>query len=135
MYRKHEASKRQITASDDGNHSLVSLPSEIVFDITQFLPKEDARNFLSTCKNIYLEGKYDFDKDCFRIIPVALSFESMDQINEILIKEHSRFIKKFLIRLDKVKYKSWPTDDTSVYCRLRNTLSKGLKKSSTAIPS
>jgi hypothetical protein len=130
MYRKHEASKRQRTASDDGNHSLVSLPYDIISEITQFLPTEDACNFLLTCKKIYDGGKYSFDKDCFRIIPVALSFQSIDKINEILEKKHSCFIEKFLIRLDKVDYKSWPTDDTNLYCRLRNTLSKGLKKSS-----
>jgi hypothetical protein len=109
--------------------NLLSLSTETVSEITQLLPKEDARKFLSSCHQIYSNGKYGFNKECFRIIPIGLSFESIGQIDEVLKKDHSHFIEKILIRLDKVEYESWPKDDTTLIRRLHNTLSQGLEVS------
>jgi len=36
------------------------------------LPIEGARNFLSSCRQIYSNGKHAFDEKCFYVLPVKL---------------------------------------------------------------
>lgn len=57
--------------------SLVSLLIKLFQRIVESLSIEDTRNLLSTCSNLYGNGKYVLDKKCFGILPVNLSKESL----------------------------------------------------------
>jgi len=57
--------------------SLISLPTDTIYDIFQHLPTRDLHNLMQCSKKLYIDGKRDFDKRCFRLLPVSLSKESL----------------------------------------------------------
>src|SRR6266536_5531263 len=82
--------------------SLLSLSPELVCEVIKDLPIEDARNFLSSCRHIYHNGKYAFDKICFRVLPVRLESTSLANANRIINESQCCFLREILIRLDWV---------------------------------
>jgi hypothetical protein len=63
---------------------------------------EDARNFLSSCRQIYGNVKHAFDEKCFHVLPVKLESQSLRTAKDIVKKEQCRFVRKIFIRLDRV---------------------------------
>jgi hypothetical protein len=82
--------------------SLLSLSPEPVCRVIKDLPIEDARNLLSSCRQIHSNGKYAFDEKCFHVFPVKLESQSLRIAKDIIKKEQCRFIRKIFIRLDRV---------------------------------
>jgi hypothetical protein len=56
---------------------LLSLLPELVYRVIKDLLIKDARNFLSSCRQIYSNGKYTFNKKCFYILLVKLESQSL----------------------------------------------------------
>jgi hypothetical protein len=84
---------------------LVSLPIELFQRIVELLSIEDARDLLSTCSNLYNNGKHVLDKKCFGILPVNLSEGSLLQADDILTEEPCHcFLQAVCIRLDQYNF-------------------------------
>jgi hypothetical protein len=84
---------------------LVSLPIELFQRVVELLSIEDARDLLSTCSNLYGNGKHVLDKKCFGVLPVNLSEESLLQAEDILTEEPCRrFLQAVRIRLDQYDF-------------------------------
>lgn len=85
--------------------SLVSLPIELFQGVVELLSIEDARKLLSSCSNLYGNGKHVFDKKCFGVLPVNLSKESLLQAEGILTEERCHhFLRAVRIRLDQYDF-------------------------------
>ena len=82
--------------------SLLSLSPELVCRVIKDLPIEDARNLLSSCRQIQSNGKYAFDEKCFHVLPVKLESQNLRTAKDIIKKEQFRFVRKIFIRLDRV---------------------------------
>jgi hypothetical protein len=89
--------------------SLVSLPNDIFYDISQHLSTTDLHKLMQCSKKLYINGKHDFDKRCFRLLPVSLSKESLQQAEDLLSDEFCEFVEAILIRIDRAHnaYDSW----------------------------
>jgi hypothetical protein len=63
---------------------------------------KDACNLLSSCRQIYSNGKHAFDEKCFHVLPVKLESQSLRTAKDVIKKEQCRFVRKIFIRLDQV---------------------------------
>ncbi len=72
--------------------SLLSLSPKLVYKVIKDLPIEDARNFLSSCHQIYSDSKYAFDKKCFHILLVKLESQSLRTAKDIIKGGECRFV-------------------------------------------
>jgi hypothetical protein len=63
---------------------LVTLTLKIVCHIIRELPIKDGRIFLESCKKLYNNRIYAFDKKCFCAILVCLTEEGLNQARQLL---------------------------------------------------
>jgi hypothetical protein len=105
--------------------SLLSLPSEIVCELIKDLPIEDALNLLKSCRKNYHDGKYAFDKRCFRTLSLSLEPASLAKARRFVEKEQCRFLQEIFIRLDNSNYSLWPD---ALQRRARRNLNRILRK-------
>jgi hypothetical protein len=66
---------------------LLSLLSEIVCKLIKDLPIEDALNLLKSCCKNYYDGKYAFNKRCFRTLLLSLELVSLVKARRFVEKE------------------------------------------------
>ena len=71
---------------------LLSLPSEIVCELIKDLPIEDAFNLIRSYRKNYHDGKYAFDKRCFRTLSLSLEPASLAKARRFVEKEQCRFL-------------------------------------------
>jgi hypothetical protein len=79
-------------------NSLAEFPTEIICDIVKALSLNDARNFLSCGSSVREPGKYAFNENCFRVLPVRLSHDGLLKAEELVRMEQSSFIQKSLLK-------------------------------------
>jgi hypothetical protein len=110
---------------------LVSLPIELFQRVVEFLSITDARDLLSTCSNLYRNGKNVLEKKCFSVLPVNLSKESLEQAEDILTEEPChRFLQAVRIRLDKyVFHGPYSQEHEEAIERLASVLTRALQVS------
>lgn len=63
-------------------------------------------------KKLYIDGKRDFDKRCFRLLPVSLSKESLQQAEDLLSDEFCEFVEAILIRIDRASHNTYDSGDS-----------------------
>jgi hypothetical protein len=80
-----------------------TLYAEIICEIVKILPLNNARNFLSCGSVIYRPGKHTFNQNCFRVLPVKLSYNRLFKTEQLLGIEPSHFIQKIFIKMEALR--------------------------------
>jgi len=91
--------------------SLLSLSLELVYKVVKDLLIEDARSFLLYYCTIYDNGKYAFNKKCFRVLLVRLEHYSLLIAKDILKKQLYYFLKKIFIQINLAIKLGFDIDD------------------------
>jgi hypothetical protein len=65
-------------------NSLAEFPTEIICDIVKALSLNNTRNFLSCSSSVHEPRKYAFNKNCFRVLLVRLSYDGLLKAKELI---------------------------------------------------